>query len=142
MIFLLDECFPSKVWMHLDNLLKKHTFHQSVTLLGSGAQDIDIFTAAADKNIDALITSDIKQVENQSRLHERKACKDAGIHWVGVPRNPRAHGRSIPFSQVGQLLAAIPEVEKVLSQADYPQAVLLNTGDHHRPFCKGYPTSL
>lgn len=47
--------------------------------------DSDLFRAAAADHVDMVITSDIRQVEGPDRRNERKACREAGLHWVGIP---------------------------------------------------------
>ena len=59
----------------------------------AGIDDLSLFTEAKRQGIDVLITGDIRQITGQDRLNERKACRQAGLHWLGVPQVLKARGK-------------------------------------------------
>lgn len=143
MIFLLDECFPAHFWKPISRFFSaKHTFLRVVDDFDKGTKDTSLFRLAADLGADVIITNDIKQIEGLDCQHERSACRESNLHWVGVPRSPKARGKNIWQGQLAQLLGAMQFIVATIDAATEPQAILLTDGGHSTPCQNGYPQAL
>lgn len=143
MKFLIDENYPRPAAMAVQRLIgARHEIICVGESVPKGTQDTELFRLASIDGVNAIITSDIRQVEGLDRINERVACRNAGLHWIGVPRHPRACGRQIAQLQAAQLLMALGGVLPKLTQADVPQAYLLKAGSLSLQLADGYPQDL
>ena len=122
MIVFLDENIPPALLKHMKHMYRDHEYMRVGVQTPKGMDDIDLFRALFDKRVNVFITSDVKQLH---RPAERKACRDAGIHWVGVPKNPKARGPSAKRSEIAAVLANFTHIERHISRATSPQAFLM-----------------
>ena len=139
MKILLDENFPSGAWTILTKQFHKHDFGRVGIQIPKGVLDLELFSLAQEHHYNAIITSDIKQISNPQ---ERQACKNAQLHWIGVPRNPQLRGRSIVHSQIAQLLFSMNPIIKSIETATGPTAFLLSPPPNKPNFEKGFPQKL
>ncbi len=144
MIFLFDENFPANAWRPVSGLFKKHEFHVVGKSQGfdRGLPDIELFSRARDRKIDAIVTGDVKQLLGLDRINERTACRVANLHWIGIPAQPRARGRLRVHGQIGQLITSLAQIVPMLEEAENPQAFLLRRGPADTPLEDGYPQDL
>lgn len=90
MKFLMDENFPGNTIDPLQRLAKsRHVFLKPGRDYPTGISDVELFDTAASLGSEAVITADLLQIHGLDRKHERAACRSVGLHWIGVPRNPR-----------------------------------------------------
>lgn len=140
---LFDENFPANAKFYMKKMFPHHQYVQS----GMGKEfpsmdDSDLFRAAAADNVNMVITSDIRQVEGPDRRNERKACREAGLHWVGIPHPLNMGGREGVRSQIAMLLATFSYIEKYLLEASEPRAILFQRSSGKPPLAAGYPQPL
>lgn len=139
MKFLFDENFPFGPWGRVANLFGSHHFGRVGSDIEAGITDLEVFQQATADQYEVFVTGDIKQLFIPT---ERKACREAGLHWIGVPMNPKSKGKSIAHGQVGKLLASMRLVVDHLEDSSTPQALLLNPAGHLIDLQKGYPQAL
>lgn len=140
MNFLLDENFPGNAWNPLTKLFRQHNFMQvGKCAISTSTGDISVFQQAADLGINAIITGDLKQIKIPG---ERTACREAGIHWIGVPRHPKARGKSVANGQVSLLYANLHQIVDYLEGRDSPQTLLLVAYPYPTRYMDGYPQTL
>lgn len=143
MKFLMDENFPGNTIDPLQRLAKsRHAFLKPGRDYPTGISDVELFDTAAVLGAEAVITADLLQIHGLDRKHERAACRSAGVHWIGVPRNPQARGRRIAHLQLAQLIAALEPIAAQIGEATEPKAFLLTSGSMNTPFQNGYPQAL
>lgn len=143
MKLLFDENFPANARFYMQKMFPRHQYVQS----GDGKDfpsmdDPELFRAAAADDVDVIITSDIRQVEGPDRRNERTACREAGLHWVGIPQPLNLKGRERVRFQIATLLATFSYIEKYLSDAQEPRAILLERSNGKPPLTSGYPQLL
>lgn len=129
-------------FIHLSTMFRVHDFQAAGIITEKGLGDVALFEEAKKLEIDVFITSDIKQIESSDRSHERKACRDAGIHWIGVPKINGSKGRAKPRGEVASLLGSLTYIEKYLKQQCAPQAILLTPGVNGLACKATYPQDL
>ena len=139
MKILLDENFPSGSWAILTKQFHKCDFGRVGIQIPKGVLDLELFSLAQEHGYNAIITSDIKQINN---TQERQACKNAQLHWIGIPRNLHLHGRSIVHGQIAQLLFSMNPIIKSIETAIEPTAFLLSAQPAKPSFEKGFPQNL
>lgn len=128
MKFFLDECLNVKVDGPLTDWLKKDEFLRSgAQTIPYGMQDIDLIEELAKLEVDAVFTSDLKQMNSPDRARERQAYRTHKIHWVGIPQS-FVRGRIRPYAQAANLLSAIHFVRNELETAKEPLAIELKRG--------------
>ena len=144
MIFLIDENFPGGAFTPFTTLFRKHQFLSVGRAQGfdRGMSDVALFAEAEKRRVDAIITGDVKQLLGLDRINERNACRNAGLHWIGVPAQAHAKGRLRMHGQVGQLVMSLEYVARLMDEADNPQAFLLRKGPSKAPLESGYPQDL
>lgn len=143
MRFLIDENYPRPAAEAVRRLIgARHEIICVGESIPKGTTDVELFGIASRDRISAIITSDIRQIEGLDRRNERIACRNAGLHWIGVPRHPRARGKQIAQLQAVQLLMALGGVLPELMQAGVPQAYLLKAGSLSLQLADGYPQEL
>ena len=145
MKFLIDENLPGALCKHLETLTGgQHVFIRvgKSEVFTSGLLDVELFHRAKAEGVQAVITGDTNQLLGLDRQHERAACRDNGLHWVGIPQQPRATGRQRPTGQISQVLLGFNDIIRRIAQAETPQAFLLEVGPRGLPYAKGYPQDL
>lgn len=143
MKILFDENFPSNAKYYMQKMYPQHDYFQS----GEGKDfpsmdDPLLFQTAAEQDVDLIITSDIRQIEGEDRANERNACRQAGLHWVGIPQPLKIKGRARVRAQVATLLGTFTYIERHLAQATEPQAVLFVRATAEPPLSPDYPQPL
>lgn len=108
----------------------------------AGIDDLSLFTEAKRQGIDVLITGDIRQITGQDRLNERKACRQAGLHWLGVPQVLKARGKEGKWAQTNSLLSNMRYALPVFESATSPTAILLRPGSIKLQAEKEFPQLL
>lgn len=143
MNFLIDANFPANVVPYLQQMYRQHTFDAVVHGdYDPGMDDIPLFSAAKANKVDVFITGDIAQIQGQDRKNERKACQDAGLHWLGVPQVLKARGTDKKWGQINSLLANLRFAIREFETAQTPQAILLTPGIHQLQCASGFPQEL
>ncbi|MDL0403745.1 hypothetical protein QQO25_12425 [Corynebacterium lehmanniae] len=128
MRFFLDECLNVKVDAPLKAWLTKDEFLRSgLPTIPYGMNDIELIQELAKLEVDAVFTSDLKQMNSPDRIRERQAYRAQNIHWVGVPQS-FVKGRARPYVQAANLLSAVHFVRSELAAAEKPLAIELKTG--------------
>lgn len=140
MKFFLDECMNVKVDGPLREWLKKDEFLRSGASIPRGLNDIALIQRLEALSVDAMITSDIKQMRSPDRTLERDQYRTSGIHWIGVPQS-FVKGRARPFVQAANLLSVIHHVRAQLEVAQMPLAIELKRGfkDSGDPIADKFP---
>lgn len=140
MRFFLDECMNAKVDGPLKEWLKKDEFLRSGPSIPHGLDDISLIQRLEELDVDAVITSDIKQMRSPDRTLERDQYRNSGIHWIGVPQS-YVKRRARPFVQAANLLSVIHHVRAQLEAAQIPLAIELKRGvkDSGEPIAEKFP---
>ncbi|WP_151451539.1 hypothetical protein [Corynebacterium ulcerans] len=130
----------AKVDEPLRQWLKKDEFLRSGPSVPRGLDDIALIQRLEGLDVDAVITSDIKQMRSPDRTLERAQYRSSGIHWIGVPQS-YVRGRSRPFVQAANLLSVIHHVRAQLEVAQMPLAIELKRGfkDSGEPIAEKFP---
>ncbi|AKK04560.1 hypothetical protein CMUST_01050 [Corynebacterium mustelae] len=139
MKILLDENLPSAAWKVLTTQFPAKDIGRVGIQLPKGMLDTDLFSAAHKQGYDVIITGDIKQLSNTD---ERRACKAANMHWVGIQRNPKLKGKDIMRSQIAQLYFSLNFLIQHLEAAKEPTAFLLNPPQGKHSIAEGFPQPL
>lgn len=143
MIFLVDENFPANGLASVERLVKsRHQFLRAGPDYQKGISDLELFNVASKLGAEAIVTADLRQIQGQDRIHERDACRKAGLHWIGVPRNPRVSGRRTAHGQAAQFILALEPLVQEMASAPCPQAFLLRPGSERVPYVQGFPQAL
>lgn len=128
MKFFLDESLNLKVVSPLRAAFGRYEFLHSGVDLPKALDDVDIYPAAADLGCGIYVCSDLRQVEDLDRRHERAGCRAAGLHWVGVRKASIKGKHKVLASQLSPLVLAIPYVVEAISVATAPQCFILPAG--------------
>lgn len=143
MHFLLDANFPANAVSYLRSMYHQHTFDRVIDdNYDSHMDDVPLFSVAQAKGVDVFITGDIAQIQGADRKDERKACRQAGLHWLGVPQIIKAKGADKKWGQINSLLANLRYAIRKFQSATEPQAILLKPGIHHLQSEPGFPQDL
>ena len=87
-------------------------------------------------SIGVLITCDCKQMFAADRRDERDACRENGIHWIGVPQGSHKRTRSVQrrrrhntrsIEPITNLLGSFVRIREQLNEATVPTAFYLKT---------------
>lgn len=80
--FFIDENVPPAILQPLQNIYRKHRFRTAEQEVLRGVDDKDLFQALQEREFDAIITQDGKQLE---RDDERSMLEVCNLHWIGIP---------------------------------------------------------
>lgn len=127
MRFFLDECMNAMVDEPLRAWLKRDEFLRAGAIVARGIDDISLVEELSRLEVDAVITSDIKQMRALDRTAERDAYRRMELHWIRVPQS-MVKGKSRPFVQAANLLSVIHYVRETLISARVPIAIELKRG--------------
>lgn len=127
MRFFLDENMQYGMTGHLVSIFGPHEFMDVRDLGVKGADDLNLFPMVAKSGCHAFVTGDLAQLR---RKNERDACRDAGLHWIGVaPVNAKGyHAIAGPAST---LVHALPFVFDCLAELSDPQFFLLKKSERN-----------
>lgn len=113
MRILLDEDVPRQVVDVLKHVLRGHVVDHVHLIKWSGKPDNMIYRDASRAGYDAVVTNDAAQMADPDECRE---VKRAGLHRISYKqRHPGLQGLAIA---VGSLVAAMPGVVDILSNAD------------------------
>ncbi|MBF6315751.1 hypothetical protein IU453_03015 [Nocardia cyriacigeorgica] len=122
MKFFLDENLNQQLTRHLGSMFSRgHRFLGVRDLNSQGVDDNELFKLVAGAGVDAFITSDLNQIKRQ---HERAACREAGLHWIGV-HQAHAKGYHVLAAPAAALIHSLPFILDRLEQSTHPQLFLL-----------------
>lgn len=95
----IDENLPPAIVSPLAQLHRRHHFRSWQQESLSGVEDEALFQMLSSLGYDGIITQDVRQLVNDN---ERKALRDNGLHWVGVPQlnEAGAHGTAAVVSMI------------------------------------------
>lgn len=143
MYFLIDANFPANSASYLRSMYRRHIFDHVVTGdYDPNMDDIPLFEVAREKGVDAFITGDIAQIQGHDRRKERESCREAGIHWLGVPQIPKARGKDKKWGQINSLLANLGYAVREFEASTKPQAILLRPGIYELQSEVSFPQDL
>lgn len=127
MRFFLDENVNQQLITPLSGMFGGHEFVGVRELGTKGLDDIALYPAVAEAGCDALITHDLMQLR---RSEERAACRDAGLHWLGVHKvNTRGfHALAGPASVI---IHGLPFVFGRLAGAEEPRYFVFKKGERN-----------
>jgi hypothetical protein len=114
--FFLDENMHQGMIGHLAAVFQPHEFVGVKDLGTKGADDIALFGKVAAEGCQVFVTGDLKQLR---RPLERTACRDAGLHWIGV-HQVHARGYHVVAGPVSTLVHALPFAFEQLESATTP----------------------
>ncbi|MGW4370696.1 PIN-like domain-containing protein [Nocardia takedensis] len=129
MKFFLDENLDQTLPKHLESIFtskKREQPHEFVGVKELGTKsilDIPLFPLVAQAGVHVFVTGDISQMK---RPHERQACRDAGLHWLGIHPETKARGYHVLAGPAATLIHGLPFVLDRLALATEPQMFLLN----------------
>ncbi|NED96430.1 hypothetical protein G1H11_14060 [Phytoactinopolyspora alkaliphila] len=131
--FFIDENLSPELENPLDRVFRQHKFTSARRAALLGTDDQDLFRELSARRYGAIITEDREQLEAQ---YERAALRDAGLHWLGVPK--------VPARGIAQIVYAtsviVPAVLYVLENwHDIPTAYFAREprmGDHSVITCE------
>ncbi|HVU72044.1 MAG TPA: hypothetical protein VHE83_03695 [Mycobacteriales bacterium] len=129
MKILLDENVPKQLLEPLDLALGDHVVHHVDDLGWKRKKDLILFRDARIRSFNVIVTNDKGQLADED---ERKALRNAGLHYVGYPDAPRNSGRGGWARVLGSVLGAMPYVIAYLEQADELQRVEISVMDASR----------
>jgi hypothetical protein len=106
---ILGAVFPS---MH---------FFSSADLGTHGTDDVALFPVVAEYGCNVFITADMAQTRGRGALNveERAACREAGLHWVGIPMDT-GRGLHAIAGQSASLIHALPFVIDAIDSVSEP----------------------
>ncbi|AKE01519.1 hypothetical protein XU06_31900 (plasmid) [Rhodococcus erythropolis] len=127
MRFFLDENVNQQMARHLNSVFVGHEFHGIDKIGAKGLDDTDLFPSVAAEGFDAFVTSDFRQL-SPTRMHERGACRDAGLHWIGV-HQVHAKGFHSVAGPASTLVHAVPFILETIKPADPPRYFVLKKSE-------------
>lgn len=105
MRLILDESVNMKVYRGLTALFGAHTWLRCGVDIAKGLNDVDLFFhIQAWLGCEVFVTSDLRQLD-PDRQHERRACRDVGLHWIGIQKVP-AKGRRAMTADASAFIGA------------------------------------
>lgn len=107
-------------------MFQNHEFLRSGIDIPKGRKDVPLFAEVADLGCDVFVCCDIRQL-GADRLHERLACRDSGLHWIGIPKVV-AKGRRAMTADASMFIGALLHIVDDLAVAEKPQCYVLNKG--------------
>lgn len=124
----IDENLPPAIVSPLAQLHKRHNFRSWQQESLSGVEDEELFQILASMGYDAIITQDVRQLVNDN---ERKALRDNGLHWVGVPQlnEAGAHGTA---AVVSMIVVGLPYVFEHMEEEPHMYRLQPIAGKHVR----------
>ncbi|MQY29479.1 PIN-like domain-containing protein [Nocardia aurantia] len=128
MKFFLDENLDQTLPKHLESIFTSKKREQPHEFIGvknidaKGVADVALFPLAAQARVNVFVTGDINQMK---RPLERRACRDAGLHWLGVHLETKARGYHVLAGPAAALIHGLPFVLDRLEQSTQPQLFLL-----------------
>ncbi|UCZ89849.1 hypothetical protein [Gordonia sp. WA4-43] len=131
MNIFLDENVNNKMVKPLRMLFPAHQFLVAGVDTDKGEDDIPLFPIARDLGADLFLTGDIDQLDELARPGERTACRDAGLHWLGLPK-VAARGRLSLYGEFSVLVGALAYVIDDASVASEPTFFVLKKGPRNR----------
>lgn len=97
----IDENLPPQIAPVVERMFQRQLWVRSFQQEGTkGMYDIPLVDHLKALDFHGIITSDFAQVD--SNPDERNALREAGFHWIGVPK-PKAKG----IAQISQITAAV-----------------------------------
>lgn len=127
MKFFLDENINQQLAASLGGMFQRHEFVGVRDLQTKGLEDTDLFPVVADAGCDALITHDLNQLR---RGRERLACREAGLHWLGV-HQVNAPGYQSLAGPASTIVHALPFIFTELSDAPPPRYFVLKKSERN-----------
>ena len=144
MIFLFDANVPKRLQTSVNKIFTKHKFFATWDPpFNPSMDDLSLFHTAHETGIEALITLDTVQMTGADRQHERRACRDARLHWLGIAQPFRARGAlARQAATAGQLITNLPYALDVFDKATQPTAILLRPAPLRLHSEKGFPQAI
>lgn len=91
----------------------------------AGVDDEDLFPMVAAAGFDVFVTTDIAQMEDPRRRHERSGVRQAGLHWIGYAQPNKLTGLHRIGSEAATLLRGMPYVLDEIAREQRPQCFKL-----------------
>lgn len=129
-----------KMFSALKVTFQEHDFLRSGIDLPKGLLDVPLFGQVADLGCEVFITGDIRQLD-LDRVDERDACRDAGLHWVGVPKVP-AKGKRAMTADAAVIIGALLHIIDDIATSNVPRCYLLEKGPLDLAGAVNYATDL
>ena len=127
MRIFLDENVNNKMVTSLRLLFPAHDFLVAGVDTPKGEDDIPLYPIVRELGGELFLTGDIDQLDETARPGERAACRDAGLHWLGLPKVP-AKGRRSLYGELSVLIGALAYVIEELGDSSAPMFFLLERG--------------
>lgn len=125
--FYIDENLTPALKAPLSKIFTSCTFRTPADEHMIGVQDIELFDELRERDYDAIITGDARQLE---RVDERDGLRKAGLHWIGFSRL-RSAGQGLLSLEAATILGGLPHV--LSNWADTPTAYLLRSANDQTP---------
>ncbi|KJF21993.1 hypothetical protein C7T36_18590 [Rhodococcus sp. AD45-ID] len=116
MKFFLDENVNQGMISHLTSIFRPHEFIGVKELHSKGMDDLELFDHVASGGCDVFVTGDLMQLR---RPNERDACRDAGLHWIGI-HQVHATGYHTIAGPASTLVHALPFIIEKLESTPRP----------------------
>ena len=120
--FFVDENLPPLIARSLAAIFAHHRFRSAADEHLNGVDDVHLCADLAARDFEVIITSDRNQLAHD---HERRALKDAHLHWIGLPPIT-ARGAAMVAAQLSLIAPAVAEL--LSTWPEDPTALLLR--DH------------
>lgn len=127
MKFFLDENLAQSLTQHLGAIFRLHDFVGVKDLGSKGMEDVPLYSTVAEAGCDVFVTADLSQL---AKAHERAACRDQRLHWIGV-HQVHASGYHVIAGPASTLIHALPFVLDHLAKALEPQYFKLNKSERN-----------
>lgn len=121
----LDESCNLKIVVALKAMFQDHTFLVAGIDTKKGILDIPLYPVVSELGCEMYICADNGQLD--TRPAERIACKEAGLHWVGLRKVP-AKGKRAATADAARLIAAFLHIIDDVRGAAVPRYFRLQAG--------------
>lgn len=106
----MDENFVVQVSQHLRTMFPLHSFETSQELGLEGEKDLDLFPLLRGIGIDAIITHDLRHLQNAA---ETRSLFENKLNWIGMKQSPQGvRGITAIALQSAAVIAALPLIEQ------------------------------
>jgi hypothetical protein len=118
---LVDEAMPVQLIEPL-RLNKSHVFDGVDGIRWKGKPDVQLFTDAAARGYEAVLTLDLSQLES---FEESRARKRSGLHHIGIQQGRPAQGLRGMARVIASVVVAMPYVLQELERSPGQRVVEL-----------------
>jgi hypothetical protein len=121
----LDESCNMKIVAAVRTMFQDHTFLTAGAELPKGILDVALYPEVSALGCSIYVCADNGQLDK--RPEERKACRESGLHWVGLRKVP-ARGKRGATADAARLIGAFLHIIDDVAIRDAPRHFRLERG--------------